>query len=253
MMQIHEYLSQYREGIPGWLAGYQPGDDLKFADVVSGRISYYPGFGEDGTLLKVGNMSHAVHSHILLDYLNDYEEDLAQVNAITGYASIGHIEWDIEDILPNGLYPHNVDYKFHTPPDTFKDGIKPHFFTEILERKDSHGESHGARRMAVSIMRADGIDFYYQLFVREYHNVPWLFLLQDHGLGCNYDAFGKGGFLDAIMQKNLSFPEFVITDNRQGTRIWDGYGQITDAEAVKGGMHDNIRGLWKRQDFLGNS
>ena len=39
---------------------------------------------------------------------------------------------------------------------------------------------------------------YYQLFVREYSKAPWLFCLQDHGWGGNYDRFGKDGILEAI-------------------------------------------------------
>ena len=43
---------------------------------------------------------------------------------------------------------------------------------------------------------------YYQLFVREYSKAPWQFCLQDHGFGGNYNRFGKGGILDAIIRKN---------------------------------------------------
>lgn len=250
-MQMHEYLSRFREDIPMWLANYNPGDMISFMDVMSGRQSYYPGFGHDGMMLKVGNMSHAVHSHLHLDYLNGYDEDIAQVNSIIGYTSIGHIEWDIEDILPDGLYCHNMKRQPRfAPPQTFRDNVKPHYFTEILERKKWLDDTHGAARMALTIMRADGIDFYYQLFVREYHKSPWLFLLQDHGLGCNYDAFGKGSLLDAIMQKNDSHPQFVITENRYGTRIWEGYEQIEEVERISGGMHRNPRGLWIRRNDL---
>ena len=36
--------------------------------------------------------------------------------------------------------------------------------------------------------------------MKEYSKAPWLFLLQDHGFGCNYDCFGTGGILDEIIQ-----------------------------------------------------
>ena len=59
------------------------------------------------------------------------------------------------------------------------------------------------------ILFADGIHAYEQLFVNQYKKAPWLFLLQDHGFGGNYDKFGRGGSLDRIIQKGVK-PEFVF-------------------------------------------
>lgn len=38
----------------------------------------------------------------------------------------------------------------------------------------------------------DAIAMYNSLFVHEYRKAPWILLLQDHGLGGNYDRFGRG-------------------------------------------------------------
>ena len=82
---------------------------------------------------------------------------------------------------------------------------------------------------------------YYQLFVREYSKAPWLFCLQDHGWGGNYDRFGKGGILDAIIRKNNCKPTFVICGNN--THIWDGYEKVKDVLTISDTNHD--RDLYK--------
>ena len=245
--EMYDYLSDFREEMPDWLKKYKPGDSLIFQDIMACRTSYYPGFWRDGSMLLTANRSHAVHSHIHLDYMNEYEEDLAQVNMITGYHSIGHIVWDLRDILPAGRYPLNVEFNTWTTPDTFCNR-HPHFFTEILERDDDKDDSHGAERMAITIFCEDGIDFYYQLYVCQYKTKPWLFMLQDHGLGGgNYDIFGKGGLPDEIMKVNRCRPEFVICENTRETEIWSGYKKIDDVLPIIGGMHQNVRYLYRRR------
>lgn len=246
MPQIFDYMRKYREPVPEWLVNYHPGGQLTFDQILSGRFSYYPGFGHDGTMIYVGNKSHAVHSHILLDYLNKLEEDLKQVNSITGYTSIGHHDWRLTDILPHGKYAYNVSHKPMRAPNAFIKDCQPHYFTEILQRDEGLDDSHGAERMAVTVMRVDGIDAYYQLFVREYGRTPWIFLLQDHGFGCNYDRFGCNGLLHAILKKNKCFPDFVISEDKN---IWDGYEQIVEAGYICGGMNHYRRGLWRLKSF----
>lgn len=244
--EMYDYLSGFREEVPEWLLRYKPGDTISFQDIMSGRTSYYPGFWKDGSMLMTANMSHSVHSHIHLDYMNKYEEDIQQVNKIKGYHSIGHIKWTIEDILPDGRNPLNVDYKTAQRPDFFRSS-KTYYFTEILERDRDKDDSHGAKRMAMTILCEDGIDFYYQLYVCQYKTEPWLFMLQDHGLGCNYDKFGKGGLLNEIIKINRCKPEFVICENGRGTEIWYGYKIINDVKPIVGGIHHNIRYLYRRK------
>lgn len=245
-MEIFEYLSQYREEIPDWIRNYSQETKITFADVMSGRTSYYPGFGRDGSMLEAANRSHAVHSHIHLDYWNSREDDIRQVSRIRGYHSIGHIEWKISDILPLGFYRHNARRKPMMPRGNFfSNGRAPHYFTEILERDDAYDDSHGAQRMAVTTLCADGIDFYYQLYIRHYNKVAWLFMLQDHGLGGNYDRFGKGGILDALLGANGHFPKFTICENRHGTAIWNSYRKIEGLNPIIGGMHRNVRDLYE--------
>lgn len=244
--EMYDYLSDFREEIPEWLLHYKPGDKISFQDVMSGRTSYYPGFWRDGSMMMTANLSHAVHSHIHLDYMNKYEEDIMQVNKVKGYHSIGHIEWSLKDILPRGRFPLNIDYKTRIRPDTFRN-CHTHFFTEILERDGDKDNSHGAERMALTLLCEDGIDFYYQLYCGQYKTQPWLFMLQDHGLGCNYDHFGKGGLLNEIIKTTRCKPEFVICEKAPGTQIWYGYELIEDVNPIIAGIHHNIRYLYRRR------
>ena len=133
-----------------------------------------------------------------MDYLITREELEREIPGIKGYHSIGRVEYTERDMMPVGQYP--LINKPRCEPTRFGDKhAKPYCFMEIMERDADRGNEWGAKRFAITFLYADGIMTYYQLFVREYCRAPWLFLLQDHGLGGNYDRFGKGGLLDAII------------------------------------------------------
>lgn len=245
-----EYLLQFEEETPKWLNNYNEGIEVTFADIMSGRVGYYPGSGYDGTLIKVGNMSHAVHSYLYVDYWlkkNDLVNHLKHPNSVRGYHRIGRIEWTQKDIMPNGMYPLTVDrVPRHCEASVLVDREeKPYCFTDIMERDADKGDDWGAKRFAITFLFADGIVTYYQLFCKEFGKAPWIFLLQDHGLGGNYDMFGRGGILDEIILKSDVRPEFVLCATN--TRIWDGYEVLPHLAAVCGGMHHNPRVLYKRR------
>ena len=67
-LPVISYLSKYEEAIPQWLCNYPNGRKVSFSDIMSSRVGYYPGSGFDGTLMRVGNKSHAVHSFLYVDY-----------------------------------------------------------------------------------------------------------------------------------------------------------------------------------------
>lgn len=243
------YLSQYREEIPAWLQNYSNGEKITFKDIMSSRVAYYPGSGYDGTLMKVGNMSHSVHSFLYVDYMlkkSDLEAHIAQQDSIRGYHSIGKIEWQESDLVPNGQYLLDCwKHPRHGDPMSFVDKTEtPYCFSLIMERDEDRDDTWGAERFVVTFLFADGIDTYYQLFVKEYSKAPWLFLLQDHGFGGNYDDFGKGGLLDLIILKNRCYPTFVIC-GEGGPGIWNGYELVADVSPVYGGMHHQRRDLYK--------
>jgi len=61
MTDLISYLSNYREETPVWLEHYLQGEQITFKDIMSSRVAYYPGSGDDGTLIKVCNISKNVH------------------------------------------------------------------------------------------------------------------------------------------------------------------------------------------------
>ena len=246
MTEMISYLSNYREETPAWIGSYLRGEQITFKDIMSSRVGYYPGSGDDGTLMKVGNKSHSVHSFLYVDYMlsrKDLEERIA--NSILGYHQAGQIEWKEKDLMPNGQY--YLDLSTPQPnldPQMFVDHEEqPYCFSVFMERNEDKDDTWGAEHFVTTFLLADGIATYFQLFVKEYTKAPWLFLLQDHGFGGNYDRFGKGGVLDAIISKSGVCPEFVICGDN--TRIWKNYEKVEGVLPIYGGMHENRRYLYK--------
>ncbi len=247
MVEMTSFLSQFREETPAWIRSYLRGEHISFKDIMSSRVGYYPGSGTDGSLIMVGNKSHSVHSFLHVDYAIGRDKLNEQLNTIRGYHQIGQIEWSEDDLLSNGQYPLDMDLPSpRCNPMTFVDTkIQPYCFSVFLERDSDKDDSWGAEHFVVTFLFADGIATYYQLFVKEYTKAPWLFLLQDHGFGGNYDCFGRGGILDAIINKSGLRPELVICGDN--TRIWQAYSKVEGVEPVYGGMHHNRRDLYERK------
>ena len=169
------------------------GEEMKLleAGVTDAAVEkHVPAVTVDGNLVKVGNWSHSVHCFLHADYgisREELEQELGKDGCFAGYHSIGRVDWS-DTIRVGG-------------PRGLLDDVAPYCFMEIFERNMDKDESWGAKRIAVTFLYADGIQTYKQLFVKQYKKAPWLFLLQDHGFGGNYDRFGRGGMLDRIIQK----------------------------------------------------
>ena len=238
MTDIYTYLKDYREEEPEWIARYLHGEEITFKDIMSSRIGYYPGSGFDGELMKVGNKSHSVHSFIYVDYMlkrKELEDHLAEEDSILGYHPVGQIEWQESDLMPNGQYPLDINIRpLYGEPNRFvRKGETPYCFSVVMERNEDKGDTWGAKHFVVTFLFADGIATYYQLFVKEYSKTPWLFLLQDHGWGGNYDKFGARGLLDRIIQRNHCFPTFVLCASN--TSIWRGYEKLEEVSPLEYG------------------
>ena len=250
MQTISSYLKQYKEDVPQWLSNYKENSNLSFSDIMQGRVGFYPGSRLDGNLVAVSNKAHCVHSFLYVDYYLKKAEILKELEipnssgrsirridykyrhylrsaGFSGYHSIGRIDWETEDILPHGPYMFSQEYynyRFKSSPYDYIDKNEtPYCFTEILERNSGLNDENGSKRFACTFLFADGIAAYFNLFVKQYKKAPWILLLQDHIFGGNYDSFGKGGALDAIIKKDHIRPKFVIsgTDN-----MWDGYIKV---------------------------
>lgn len=234
-LEMKEYLSKFREPVPEWLRTYKSGDNVSFAEFMSGRVGYYPGSGYDGNLISICNRAHCVHSFLYVDYglsRAELSEHLGEKDCFTGYHSIGRVEWVEREMTPNGCYP--IDLGLRRAGTFVLKGETLYCFMEIFERDADRGDDWGAERFAVTFLFADGIATYKQLFVREYEKAPWVFLLQDHGFGCNYDRFGKRtgnrGILDRIILSSGCRPYFVICDKPDN--VWSGYAQVEGVNPV---------------------
>lgn len=249
MEKMTDYLKKWREVMPSWLANYRPGDHVEFSDFMGGRIGYYPGSFFDGCLIKTANKAHCLHAFLYVDYgvtREEVEEELGEENALLGYHPIGRVEWPFKDIMPHGFFhiPSEYTPMINKRLMLVEEGVKPFCIMEAYERNNDRDDTWGSERLALAYLFADGITAFYELFVNQYNKAPWLFLLQDHGLGGNYNKFGKGGILDKIIQRYGIFPTFVIGDVRS-THIWDGYQPVVGVNAVSGGMHKNPRVLYR--------
>lgn len=258
-MEMYEYLKQFREEEPLWLKNYKEGDGFSFDDVISGRLAYYPGFGDDGSMLKVGNSSHAVHSFVHTDYLNTRKNIETQISQIRGYHVIGFKEWNLKEVLPiikegtnYWLIYNKIIYRARNwIRDWTKD--RTYLITHIMERDSDRDDEYGASRFVMTTANIDGFILYLLLFMEKIKKAPWLFLLQDHGFGGNHNRFGKGGWMEKIMEISGVWPQYVICDDKQGTQIWNGYSKIEDSFPIIGGMHRKVRFLWENNKISQNN
>lgn len=251
-MLMTEYLKQWAEDKPKWLADYHTGDKVAFSDFLSGRIGYYPGAGFDGCLVEVANQAHCVHSFLYVDFgptREEVEDRLRREDAFMGYHSIGSIEWSHDDLIPylGQPVPSDLYSRLNASERINKDNWQPFCIMEIYERNEDKDDSWGAERFALAYLCSEGIETYYQLFVMQYKKAPWLFLAQNHGFGGIYGDFGfeNDGILHGIIHKHQVLPEFVISGSCV-ENMWDGYHLIEDVEPVIGGMWKNTRALYRR-------
>lgn len=242
MEDVITYLNKYREETPAWLENYLHGEPITFKDIMSSRVGYYPGCGDDGTLMMIGNKSHSVHSFLYVDYgvrRAELEESVAK--SIHGYHPVKRIEWQESDLISVDPDTLTEEHRFGDPATFFVKDEQPYYLSFIMQRDDDQDESRGAEHFVVTFLFADGIETYEQLFVKEYGKAPWLFLLQDHGWGGNYDRFGLDGKLDRIIRRNQCYPKYVILGYGGGTRIWRRYEQVPDVAPVSS-MHVGYNG-----------
>ena len=239
MITIEEFLSDQKETTPEWLKKYQPGNNLPFEELMSsGRNLYYPGSGYDGQPIKTFNKAHFAHKFFYVDYGIDKEkivEEFSKDNALKGYKNIGVIEYQEQDLTPNGWKPHYRPTEEELKDmEVFSGELKnPYCLVFIFERAEEYSFEHGADRIAVICIRGDGIATYDALFTN-YNRKPNMLVLQDHGFGGNYNCFGRGGALEKVAIATECFPEYILcADN---THIWNDYSKVKNTSHV-GVMH----------------
>jgi hypothetical protein len=244
------YLKQnHQEDMPAWLSRAAANKPLNIGEVLSSRIVYYPGYGDDGSSVKLFNQSHSCHFFIYADYGISQEKVYSQLNdaGFNGYQTICRYTLKESDLVPKGWHPHILIEKPQPPK------ILPYGFIEVFEREKELTDEHGAMRMAILFLGADGIATYDALFCQPRAIAkPWCMVLADHGFGGNYDRFGAGGLLDELVLNTRIYPECLLVS--RNTRPWRGYEMIEGLSSTRGGMHNSERRLWlKSSDHLHRS
>lgn len=249
-MTQHEYLTQFREPVPRWLANFNPSDPFNAQDFLKSRVVFYPGSATDGHAIKLFGSTHSCHCFVYVDYWISKDEMVANLehprHSVLGYRTLERIELQMNDLAPKGWTQH-VDYRqeIRERPWTY-DRAQSYGFVEILARLEEFDDSHGAERLAILFLGADGIATYDALFCQKNGTPPpFGMLLQDHGFGGNYDAFGNGSFLHRIAVRCGVFPEIMLI--AEHTSAWLDYDKIAGLEPSRGGMHNNQRFLFKRK------
>lgn len=248
-MTLYEYLHHHREDLPVWLARFKSGDPFPREQFFASRVVYYPGAGTDGHPVKLFGASHCAHCFVYADYgvtQPRLETELADPrHGFRGYHCLDRLQLCERDLVPNAWSAHIA--RDEAPVSRFSSvAASPFGFLEILERAPDLDDTHGARRIAVLFLGADGIAAYDALFCQGGGNSsPFAVLLEDHGFGGNYDRFGQGGMLERIARHGNRLPQWLLV--AENTRAWDGFARMPEVDGDRGGMHASLRMLYGRR------
>lgn len=247
-MQIKEFLLQHREPCPDWLANFVPRNPFDLAPFFHSRVVFYPGYGSDGHAVKIFGSSHSAHCFVYADYGKteasvkaDLDNPEITYNGhFNGYHSLARVKLTQQQLTPEGWTPHAGPERFRAGS-----GITPYGFLEVLERDPDLGDAHGAHRLAIIFLGADGHASYDALFCQDNETpAPFAVFVQDHGFGGNYSRFGRGGLLERIARCTDTLPSWLIVGD--SFSAWEGYTRVPDVERDKGGMHSDLRILYQK-------
>lgn len=247
MKSLYEILRLDSEAIPGWLERFQPDDAFDHVQFFSSRVVYYPGSGKDGHPVKVFGSTRAAHCFVYADYSVPIENLQAELNhpryRFKGYTTFARIALTERDIAPYSWVKHIQSSEIKPSVYSFA-SVTPFGFLEILDRDPLFDEAHGARRLAVLFLGADGFAAYDALFCQANRNPPFAVEVVDHGFGGNYDWFGQGGLLEKLARRCGVFPPWLIV--AETSRPWEGYDRMPGVDGDRGGMHNDFRFLCRR-------
>jgi hypothetical protein len=247
---MEQYLARFREDVPDWLANYNPGDPFPVREALGSRIVFYPGSEFDGQPVKLFGSTHTAHVFFYVDYAVSKEritEELDGRYRFRGYHTLARIDLAEQDLIEQQWCPHVHPDELRPNMYWFSEGrdFAPFGFVEILERNDGFGDDHGAKRLAILFLGADGIAAYDALFCQR-HSVrnPYIVVVQDHGFGGNYDRFGSQGLLSRIAGRCRTWPEWLLIG--EPVHPWNGFVQVPDVEHTEGGWGRFKRYLFSR-------
>jgi hypothetical protein len=251
-MTLHEYLRELREDTPAWLDKFEGGDPFPRQKFFGSRVAYYPGSGTDGHPVKLFGSTHSAHCFVYADYgvtRPSLEGELGHPqHRFLGYHTLSRLQLLETDLVPRGWTAHIRAGE--GPQDKYRLGAvaaAPFGFLEVMERDQGIDDSHGARRLAILFLGADGIAAYDALFCQEHSDSPpFAVVIQDHGFDGNYDQFGRGGLLERIATRCNFVPLWLLVSDNSGP--WHGFERVPDVEGDAGGMHETLRFLHARRE-----
>jgi len=249
-MPPSEYLGGMPEQTPPWLNEFQIGDAFPREPFFASRIVYYPGSGTDGHPVKLFGSSQSAHCFVYADYGITQDAVEAELrdpdHGFHGYHSLARLHLAEANLTPNGWVPH-VPPGYMAPRGQGHVGADPYGFLEVLERDQELDDNHGARRLAILFLGADGIATYDALFCQGHGTPPpFAVVVQDHGFGGNYDRFGEGGLLAHIVRECDAVPPWLLVG--EDTDPWQGFVRVPGVEEDRGEMHHTPRSLFQRCD-----
>lgn len=249
-MSICEFLRGVPEPMPDWLAGFHDSAAFPREQFFASRVIYYPGSGTDGQPVKLFGSTHSAHCFVYADYgvgRATVEAELEhREHRFRGYHTLVRVNLAERDLSPHGWTPHinpaeavRERYCFATAP--------PFGFLEVLERDQELEDSHGARRLAILFLGADGIAAYDALFCQKgIVSAPFAVVVQDHGFGGNYNRFGRDGLLERIAVRCRVIPRWLLV--AENTDPWAGFERVPGVEGDSGGMNHHLRFLYERAE-----
>jgi hypothetical protein len=242
-MTLLSYLREKPEAIPSWLDQFANGERFRPEQFFASRVVYYPGSGTDGQPVKLFGSTHCAHTFVYADYGVTQARLQAELchptHRFLGYHTLARVELAEGDLAPGGWVPH-IDSE-----DGKADRHRLAGFLNVLERDRELGDAHGARRLAILFLVADGIAAYDTLFCQSPNiPTPFVVVVQDHSFGGNYTRFGRGGLLERVARCCDVLPSSLLV--AEHTRPWDGYSRVPDVDGDRGGMHNTLRFLYER-------
>lgn len=237
-MNLYDHLRTLREDVPVWLDEFRVGNPFPRDAFFGSRVIYYPGSGTDGDPVKVFGSTHSAHCFVYADYgvtQTTLHEQLAHPeHGFMGYHSVARLSLRQSDLVPHGWAPHIGPRDLHRFSSHFATvSHAPFGFLEVMERNLDRDEDHGARRLAILFLGADGFASYDALFCqRDSVQPPFAAFLKDHGFGGNYDRFGQDGLLERIARRARVFPQYLLVADH--TQAWRGFERVPDVDGRVG-------------------
>lgn len=227
-MEIFDYLSQFEEAVPDWLANNAFNPERFFAS----RTVVYPGAGSDGHAIEIFNRSHSAHCFVYIDQdysTNQIRQELAPQSYEEGTFYIRGYHVISEQGFSQGTQPADSCSAFHLC---------------VYERNSEYDDCWGARRIAMLLVGAEAHGAYRWLYGGIFaKNPPFGVLLQDHGFGgnCSGDRFDNPLSPMVATARTNGWPRFLVVG--EGTKPWPGFVRIAGVKPSVGGMQRNIRVL----------